>query len=97
MPGASIARALRADRPLAICLGGLSIAALIPLFVTPILPFPDLASNVAGASLLLRTGLRQAAVTPFYRVDWLPFPYWTAYVILGVGNLAVGRSSPPSC
>src|SRR5262249_20749776 len=83
-PGASVARALRADRQLAIAFAVLSCGALAPLFATPILPFPDLPSNVACASLLIRTALHQASVTPFYRVDWLPFPYWTSYLVVGI-------------
>jgi hypothetical protein len=54
------------------------------------LPSPDLPSNVACASLLVRTILHQASVTPFYRVDWLPFPYWTSYLFVGVASLLFG-------
>jgi hypothetical protein len=89
-PGASVARAFRADRRLAIAFAVLSCSALAPLFVTPLLPFPDLPSNVAGASLLLRTALHQPSVMAFYRVDWLPFPYWTAYLVLGTSSLLFG-------
>jgi hypothetical protein len=89
-PGTSIARALRADRALAIAFGVLACGALAPLFVTPILPFPDLPSNVAGASMLVRTVLHQTAAVQFYRVEWLPFPYWTAYVVLGTASLLFG-------
>jgi hypothetical protein len=89
-PGTSVARALRADRRLAIAFAVLACGALAPLFVTPVLPFPDLPSNVAGASLLIRTALRQPEATAFYRVDWLPFPYWTSYLLLGIASLVVG-------
>lgn len=90
LPGTTIARALRADRQLAIAFAILSCGALAPLFVTPILPFPDLPSNVAGASLLMRTAFRQASVLPFYRIDWFPFPYWTAYLLLGSSSVLFG-------
>lgn len=89
-PGMSVARALRADRRLAITFAVLAVGALAPLFVTPLLPFPDLPSNVAGASLLIRTVLRQPGATAFYRVDWLPFPYWTSYLLVGIASLVVG-------
>ena len=90
LPGTTIARALRADRQLAIAFAILSCGALAPLFVTPILPFPDLPSNVAGPSLLMRTAFRQASVLPFYRIDWFPFPYWTAYLLLGSSSVLFG-------
>jgi hypothetical protein len=90
LPGASIARAFRADRRLAIAFAVLACGALAPLFATPILPFPDLPSNVASASLLFRTALQQPTVTPFYRVAWLPFPYWTSYLIVGSSSLLFG-------
>lgn len=89
-PGTAIARALRADRGLAFAFAVLSLGALAPLFATPILPFPDLPSNVAGASLLMRTAFHQAAAMQFYRIDWLPFPYWTAYLVLGASSMVVG-------
>jgi hypothetical protein len=90
LPGRSVIRALRDDRALAIAFAMLACGALAPLFVTPILPFPDLPSNVACASLLARTALHQASVMPFYRVEWLPFPYWTSYLIVGSSSLLVG-------
>src|SRR3982750_4858405 len=90
LPGTTIARALRADRSLAIAFAILSFGALAPLLVTPILPFPDLPSNVAGASLLMRTAFHQASVLPFYRVDWSPCPYWTAYLLLGSSSILFG-------
>ena len=68
----------------------LACGALAPLFVTPLLPFPDLPSNVAGASLLIRTALHQPEATAFYRIDWLPFPYWTSYLLLGISSVLVG-------
>jgi hypothetical protein len=90
LPGASVARALRGDRRLAAAFAILACGALLPLFATPLLPFPDLPSNVAGASLLMRTAFHQASASTFYRVDWLPFPYWTAYVLLGTASMVVG-------
>jgi hypothetical protein len=68
----------------------LSAGALAPLFVTPILPFPDLPANVANASLLIRTALKQSSAEPFYRVEWLPFPYWTTYLDLGPLSIHIG-------
>src|SRR5262249_32328318 len=90
MPGSTVIRALRADRALAIAFAVLACSALTPLFATPILPFPDLPSNVSCASLLVRTALHRPSVTQFYRIDWLPFPYWTSSLLVGVGSLLLG-------
>src|SRR5450432_2069292 len=89
-PGRTIVAALQQDRRLAIAFLILSIGSLSPLFATPLLPFPDLPSNVAGASLLVRTMLHQSSALQFYRVQYLPLPCWTSYLLLGISSLIVG-------
>jgi hypothetical protein len=90
LPGATVLRALRADRVLAAGFALLALGAWAPLFATPVLPFPDLHTNVAGAAMLVRTILRDPHALRFYRIDWLPFPYWTTYLLMGTLTLLFG-------
>jgi hypothetical protein len=90
LPGASVLAALRADRAFAAAFALLALGAWAPLFATPVLPFPDLHTNVAGATMLVRTLVHDPNALRFYRVDWLPYPYWTLYLLLGGLNLVVG-------
>jgi hypothetical protein len=89
VPGTSVIGAFRRDRLLGIAFLVLSLGALMPIFATPLFPFPDLATNIANGSLLVRTALGQAG-TEFYRVDWFPLPYWTTYLFTGFVNLLAG-------
>ncbi len=57
------------------------LASLVPLFVTPFLPFADLHINTAAASLLWDTAVGHQPAATFYKVNWAPIPYWTTYLL----------------
>jgi hypothetical protein len=90
LPGSTVVTALRRDRALAIGFMCLSLGAILPLCVTAMLPFPDLPPNTANAAMLVKAALRDANALRYYRVNWLPFPYWTTYLFVGTMNLFVG-------
>lgn len=83
-------RAFREDVPFAIVFAVLAAFALAPLFFVTFVPGPDLPGNVAGATLLARVAIGDSAALLFYRVSWVPTPYWTVYALVGGAALAVG-------
>jgi hypothetical protein len=72
---------LREDRLLRWAVVVLWAASLVPLFVTPFLPFADLHINTAAASLLWDTAVGHQPTATYYKVNWAPIPYWTTYLI----------------
>jgi hypothetical protein len=69
---------------------GLWAASLVPLFVTPFLPFADLGVNTAAASLLWNAARGHGAAALYYKVNWAPVPYWTTYLLTAVVERAGG-------
>jgi hypothetical protein len=83
-------RALRGDPLLLALTVVLTLAAWVPLTVTPILPFADLHNNTAEASLLVDAALGRGTIGYHYHVNWAPVPYWTAFVIIAVASALGG-------
>jgi hypothetical protein len=82
-------RAFRDDRLLRTLTVTLTLAAWLPLFVTPFLPLSDLPNNAAAASMLFDAATAQGTVGHHYHVSWVPTPYWTGYVVMAAAS-AVG-------
>jgi len=85
-----VPQALRADPLLAGGMALLLVAACVPLFVTPFLPFVDLPQHSASAALLLDSLAGRGVARELFSVDWAPVPYWTQQVLLGVAQLLGG-------
>ena len=77
-------RAFATDRLLLGTTALLLIAAWIPLFLTPFLPFSDLGLNTAASDLIWDTATGRLPAAFYYRVQWGPLPYWTTYGICAV-------------
>jgi hypothetical protein len=77
-------RVFREDRLLFWCTVGLWVAALIPLLFTPFLPFSDLGNTIAAASLMGDAARGHGAAAEYFRVNWVPTPYFTTYAVLAV-------------
>jgi hypothetical protein len=81
---------LRDDRLLLRCTVGLWVAALIPLFLTPFLPFSDLGNTTASASLMWDAAFGHGQAAHSYKVTWVPTPYLTTYGMLALFDRAFG-------
>jgi hypothetical protein len=90
LPGASVARTLRSDPPLAWSYALLCISATLPLWLTPICPQPDLHGHVLNAVLLLPTALGHEAAAPYYHVSAWPVPYWSTNLFMALVGLVAG-------
>jgi hypothetical protein len=86
----SLVAVLRADRLLLWGFLLLWVAALIPLFFTPFLPFSDMANNVSMSSLVWETARHHGVAATYYRVNWLPNPYWTSYAVMALVSGVAG-------
>jgi len=75
---------LREDRLLLWGTIGLWVAGLIPLFMTPFLPFPDMPNNAAAASLMFTAGSGHGPVAEAFKVSWSPTPYLIVHALLAV-------------
>lgn len=84
-------RAFAADRALLAAFGVLSLSALSPLFVTPILPLTDVGFN-GLAGLLPHVLLGDGFLNEWYKMNWRPVPYWSAYVLQGAFTLLFGAT-----
>jgi len=62
----------------------LCVSALVPLWVTPILPLVDMGSNIGAAGLLDDVAFGNGVLTDYYRVTWFPIPYWTMYAFISL-------------
>ena len=80
----SLRQALMADRLLRWTTLALLVAAMIPLFLTPFLPFSDLGINTASADLIWDTAAGVHPAATFYDVQFKPLPYWTTYGMCAV-------------
>lgn len=80
----SLRQALMADPLLRWTTLVLLAAAMIPLFLTPFLPFSDLGINTASAELIWDTAAGVHPAATFYDVQFKPLPYWTTYGICAV-------------
>lgn len=78
------------DRPLATMGLVLLLAAWLPLFLTPFLPFCDLPLNTAGAELIRDTLLGRLPAAGYLKLNHAPVPYWTSYVMSSLLGAAVG-------
>lgn len=77
-------RMFREDPLLRWATGALCITALVPLWVTPMLPLVDMGSNIGAAGLLDDVAFGSGVVTDYYRVIWFPIPYWTMYAFISL-------------
>ncbi|MEP6653069.1 MAG: hypothetical protein ABJA82_06900 [Myxococcales bacterium] len=80
----SLAKTFRADPLLLWTTAALVVAAWVPLFLTPILPFSDLGINTAAADLIWDTAIGRLPAATYYKVQWGPLPYWTTYGLCSV-------------
>jgi len=87
---AKLVQCLRDDRPLAIVMLILAIFALLPITATPFLPLADLPDNLAQGALLPDILLKRGLAAYHYRVQWVPVPYWTTHVLIGVLSPIIG-------
>ncbi|HEY4188181.1 MAG TPA: hypothetical protein VGP07_24105, partial [Polyangia bacterium] len=69
---------------------GLLIAAWVPLFLTPFLPFADQGINTACADMLWDTARGHFPAAHFHRIQWAPLPYWTVYALASAFGLLFG-------
>jgi hypothetical protein len=68
-------------------LGGfaaLALAALFPFFLTPVLPFTDLAANTAMASYFWDAALRSDTAGCHFSIRWTLLPYWTSFLVVAL-------------
>lgn len=80
----SLCAAFQADHLLLGATGVLLLVALIPLFLSPIMPFSDMGLNTAAADLIWDTGAGRLPAATYYKVQWGPLPYWTTYGLCSV-------------
>jgi hypothetical protein len=86
----SLFASFRRDRLLAVLALALCVITLVPLFVTPILPFPDLHGNVGLGSLLFDARFGEGLARHHYKIQWLPVPNWTTYTFIWVSSRLFG-------
>jgi hypothetical protein len=77
-------RMFREDALLRWATAALCIIALVPLWVTPILPLVDMGSTIGAAGLLDDVAFGDGVATKYYRVSWFPIPYWTMYAFISL-------------
>jgi hypothetical protein len=77
-------RMFRGDRLLRWATAALCITALVPLWVTPILPLVDMGSTIGAAGLLDDVAFGRGDMADYYRVNWFPIPYWTMYTFISL-------------
>ena len=82
--------ALLDDRFLAAATGILIALTIVPLFLTPILPFVDHGVNVGASGLLYRAAFKKGLVGYYYKVNHAPIPYWTTYFSTAVVSAVTG-------
>ena len=83
--GNALLASLRADRFLLVTTSILSVAVLIPLFVTPFVPLQDLPNHVALASLLSHIDAGGEVSSYHFIPQPYPVPYWVGYMIILLG------------
>jgi hypothetical protein len=83
-------RALRGDRPLAFALGGMTLVALLPLFLTPVLPSTDLGAHVALAAQLPRLLAGDALAREHFQLAPVPTPHTLGYLIVALSAPLLG-------
>ena len=86
----SLLRIFRADPLLAGLTTLLSAAICLPLFVTPFLPMQDLPDHVGLANLIGDILGGNGLASDHYRVQGLPLPYLTMYVMLAAFGALFG-------
>lgn len=85
-----MARLLRSDPLLAAATFACALLVLAPLLFSPLLPLHDLPDHVGLASQMGAIARGEGVAASFYRVQALPVPYWTSYLVLWLASAAFG-------
>jgi hypothetical protein len=83
-------RMLAEDKPLLAAFIALWVSAMMPMFVTPIMPLIDMGSNIGAAGLMNDVVLTKGVVAQHYFLNPRIVPYWTVYAFMSFVELLAG-------
>jgi hypothetical protein len=86
----SAVRMFAEDKPLLVGFVVLWVSAMVPMFVTPIMPLIDMGSNIGAAGLMNDVLLTKGVVAQHYFLNPRIVPYWTVYSFMSLVELLAG-------
>jgi hypothetical protein len=78
------------DKPLLIVFVALWLSAMMPMFVTPIMPLIDMGSNIGAAGLMNDVLRGKGVVAQHYFLNPHIVPYWTVYSFMSLVDALAG-------